>query len=214
MKVYFDIETAPLDSDAISAVMPKFTANANIKDAAKIEANIEEKRLNFIANAALDATTGRVVAIGYALDEGEVFAFANPNPDGEAELIDQAWRAFVDSRGVISDDIIGHNSNKFDLPFLIRRSRILGIEIPPTVMTWSRGRQYLDSHFKDTMDAWACGTADKISLDTLAKSLGVGAKNGEGKDFYSVLLDNPTNAIEYLKNDIELTRACAKRLGL
>lgn len=214
MAIYFDIETAPLESQKLNALMPVFKARANIKDPEKIEADIREKIAEFIANAALDASTGRVVAFGWAVDGGDVKGIAYPDAKDEGDILKFAWDTFTDERGVIIQDIIGHNSNKFDIPFLVRRSRIVGVDVPPTVLTWSRGRMYLDQHFKDTMDAWACGTTDKIKLDTLAKCLGVGAKNGDGANFFETLKSAPRKALEYLKNDVELTRACALRLGM
>ena len=86
--------------------------------------------------------------------------------------------------------------------------------MPPTVLTRSRGRLYLNEHFKDTMDAWACGTLDKISLDSMAKSFGIGAKNGDGALFYKTLLEDKGAAAKYLTNDVRMTRACAARMGL
>ncbi len=214
MAIYFDIETAPLDSDKIKAVMPVFKARSNIKDPQKIEEDIQTKIAEFIAEAPLDASTGRVVAIGWTVDGGEVNILAYSDAEDEAKLLKRAWSTFTDERGVIVQDIIGHNSNKFNIPFLVRRSRILGVKVPSTVMTWSRGRLHLDQHFKDTMEAWACGTTDKIKLDTLAKCLGVGAKNGDGASFYATYNSDPEKALNYLENDVKLTRACALRLGL
>ena len=106
MAIYFDIETAPLESQKLDALMPVFKARANIKDPEKIEADIREKIAEFIANAALGASTGRVLAVGFARgDEGDVEFI-----EGEEEqILSNFWRLITDERGVILEDVIGFN---------------------------------------------------------------------------------------------------------
>ena len=211
MAIYFDIETAPLESQKLNALMPVFKARANIKDPEKIEADIREKIAEFIANAALGASTGRVLAVGFARrNEGDVEFI-----EGEEEqILSNFWRLITDERGVILEDVIGFNSNSFDVPFLIRRSFILGVKIPATATSIWRNKTYLNSSFKDVMDVWACGTREMVSLDHLSKALGIGSKNGDGALFYKLYAQDRPAALEYLKNDVELTRACALRLGM
>ena len=69
--IFFDIETSPLTAAEMDSRMPEFTARGNLKDEAKIKADIEEKRNKFFDNAALDPFTGRVCAIGMLHHEGE-----------------------------------------------------------------------------------------------------------------------------------------------
>lgn len=213
-KIYFDIETAPLDESYIVKLAPDFKAPSNYKSDEAIEKYKLGQLAEFIANAALSATTGRVVAIGAAVGESFPEIVMDADAENEASIIEWFWGKIADQRGVIADDVIGHNSNRFDIPFLIRRSWILGVKIPATVLVRSRGRMYLNEHFKDTMDAWACGTMDKIKLDLLAKTFGVGGKNGVGANFYKTLLSDSAAAFRYLSNDVELTRAVAQKMGM
>lgn len=214
MAIYFDIETAPLDEEYLRAIAPEIKAPSNYKNQESIDKYVLAKFAEWIESAALSATTGRVVAVGIARDDNEPELLMSSDAADEYDIITFFWQAITDERGVIINDIIGHNSNRFDLPFLIRRSWILGLHVPPTVLTRSRGRLYLNEHFKDTMDAWACGTLDKISLDSMAKSFGLGAKNGDGALFYKTLLEDKGAAAKYLINDVRMTRACAVRMGL
>src|SRR5262245_23693357 len=109
--------------------MPEFEAPKNLKDPAKIAAAIEEKRTKWFETAALDATTGTVLAIGV----GKLNDWVEILHGDEKRMLQQFWKyatEVVNLQGVLC----GWYSSRFDLPFLIRRSWILGIETP----TWIR----------------------------------------------------------------------------
>jgi hypothetical protein len=204
--IIFDIETGPLSRASIAEMMPAFEAPSNWKDPEKIRSYIETKEADWYQQAALSATTGRVLAIGYAEEGGEFHALASGD---EAENIAAFWD-LITHYGAITHRLIGFNSNSFDLPFLIRRSWKLGIRPPITLMS---GR-YLNQNCVDLLDLWRCGNReDRISLDKMARFLGVGGKNGNGADFASLFSMNPEAALHYLENDVLLTRRCAQVLG-
>ena len=52
------------------------------------------------------------------------------------------------------------------------------------------------------------------SLDAIAKHLGVGAKNGNGADFAKLWQKDRAKAVEYLRNDVQLTAKVAEVLGV
>ena len=210
--IVFDIETAPVSKSELEAAMPKFEAPKNYTDPAKIAKAIQEKIADFIAGAALSAETGQVCAIGIWNELNGYEAFVS-DTFSEKEIIEKFWSRIWDGRA-ITDKIIGFNSNKFDVPFLVRRSWKLGISIPPTVLNHVRGRMYINEMFTDLMDWWDMGTRDTISLDRFAKFLGVGAKTGDGKYFHILLEHDKEAALAYLKNDINLTAECARKLGI
>lgn len=158
--------------------------------------------------AALSAETARVAAIGWKnSDNGKVETVLDLP---EAEMIKEFW-SLVNSVMVGGEEIIGHYSNHFDLPFLARRSWILGIKTPPI--------QAYNNRFKpcfiDTLDVWKCGNnQDSISLPRLAKLLKVPGKwqDLDGSVFYQLLAIDPESAKEYLVADVELTEAVWQRL--
>jgi len=210
--IIFDIETAPLPREQLEKIMPKFEAPSNYKDPQKIETAINEKMYEWIANAALSATTGSVCAIGMKIiDEGTTVKEILLGD--EVEILTKFW-GLIAPKNVIWAKLIGFNSNSFDFPFLVRRSLKLGVAVPPTLLTRARGRIYLSEYCYDLMDYWACGTRETISLDNLSKFFGVGAKNGNGAFFHKLLEENPKLAKEYLSNDLDLTEACARKMGV
>ena len=136
METYvFDIETGPLPMAELTAMLPPFDPSevkvGNLKDPEKVAEKIaqarEEHRANFFNKAALDPLTGRVLAIGVLdtlTEEAEVLAVPE-----EARMLEWFWARCKGEMGRI-ETMIGFNSNLFDLPFLIRRSWRLGVQIP------------------------------------------------------------------------------------
>lgn len=201
--VAFDIETTGYDpARQLFQYEPKFNADARLKDADKIAADISAKQDEWLSKAALDAGRAKVLVIGTLCDGVEEVM------EGEEEaIIPWFWEVFSKSRC----NWIGHNISGFDIPFLCRRSFILGIKIPPGVI---EGR-YLNRRFVDTMTTWSCGEyGNKISLDNLARALGVGKKSGSGKDFAELYKSDKPAAMKYLSNDLQLTHKCALKMGL
>lgn len=198
--IVFDIETGPRPAAEIELLMPEFEAPANYKDAAKIAEVIEIKRAAWIEKAALSPLTGQVLAIG-ALIEGEYKD--NASMADEREVIEWFWSLL--GKNTL---LVGFNSNRFDLPFLFRRSWALGITPPPRFS----GRGFAGS--LDVMEAWQMGDRQEfVSLDTVAKFLGFGGKTGSGAHFAELMKFDVWAALRYLENDVMLTARVAQRLG-
>jgi len=194
--IIFDIETGPLPETELAAAMPPFdpaeVKTGNLKDADKVAAKIAEARSNhsrdFSEKAALDPLTGRVVAIGVmtfdarggsgpAFNTGGKFRIIGH--DDEAQTLREFWDATRGEMGRTSP-LIGFNICNFDLPFLFRRSWKHGVPIP---FGLRRGRYWSDQ-VVDLRDCWQLGDRQaRGSLDSIARHLVVGAKNGDGKAF-------------------------------
>jgi hypothetical protein len=107
--------------------------------------------------------------------------------------------------------MIGFNIFGFDLPFLFRRSWKHRVPVPFGIR---RGR-YWGDQLLDLRDAWQLGDRQaRGSLDSIARHLGVGAKNGDGKAFAELWWSDRKQAESYLRNDIELTALVANALGI
>lgn len=205
---FFDLESAPLPEDDLIRVMPEFKAPSNYKDKEKIAESVAEQFRNWKDRAALDATTGRVLCIGTL--ENNVFSVIEGKEDW---ILQQFWLWLEVRHLAMGHTVAGFSIFHFDLPFLVRRSWINGITVP-SIARRSNKWQPWNEDIHDIANDWQCGNREQtISLDTLAKCLGVGAKNGSGKDFASLYVTNKPQAMEYLKNDLELTRKCYNRLN-
>ena len=218
--IIFDIETAPLPESELAALVPPFdpaeVKTGNLKDPDKIAAKLAEAEANhrrdFFDRAALDPLTGRVLAIGLLQNaEGgmQKAEFHVIGDDDEAALLREFWGAARGEMGRIHQ-LVGFNSNSFDLPFLIRRSWKHRVPVPHGIR---RGRFWSDQCV-DIRDGWQLGDRQaRGSLDAIARHLGIGAKNGDGKEFAKLWQSDREKAVAYLKNDLELTARIAESLG-
>jgi hypothetical protein len=165
---------------------------------------LENALEDFKRRAALDATTGRVLAIGFKSEKGSVIL----DSINEYHLLTKFWEQAnkCESTG---RSLVGHNVLNFDLPFLARRSWMRGIDF-----TMPR------SCIKDTMKVWGCNCyGDTISLDRLAKALGLAGKmeGVNGADFGRLWNGEPEEhqlARQYLLTDLDVTWNVANRLGV
>jgi hypothetical protein len=210
----FDIETAPLPESELLAMLPPFNPDdvklGNLKDADKIAAKLAEAeashKADFIDRAALDALTGRVLAIGLSSGTPTIL----DGEGDESQLLADFWDTVQDAIAE-GAKLIGFNCNTFDLPFLYKRSWKHGIR--PAVGL-RRGRYWSDTVI-DLREEWQLGDRmAKGSLDAVAKHLGLGGKTGNGKDFAKLWESDRAAAEKYLLNDIALTEAVAKRMGV
>lgn len=205
----------------------------NMKDAAKIKEKIEAARVahqravasfeqdcqdaqaaawtEFKSRAALSPLTGRVLAIGYfSTDTGNVILDIE---DDEVGMLGRFWGQYKKCKAA-ARKMVGHNINFFDVPFLMRRSWLLGYDVPQAV--FDRGRWIDSTTLVDTMQLWGCGGRDPVKLDVLARAFGVGQKpeGVDGAMFAELLKTDEKKAREYLANDLEMTAAVAARMGV
>lgn len=203
-----------------------------IKDEEKIKARIEaarEKHAQAVADrkkqvaegevehwakakekAALDPLLGEVLAIGYYSTDKNVTRL---HVDFESVMLPIFWMQYEKCRKD-GRRMVGHNIFGFDVPFLLRRSWLLGIDVPPGVI--ERGR-YIDQRtFVDTQSLWFLGERKLIKLDELARLLNVGKKPDgiDGGMFAELLRTDPDVAEDYLRNDLDMTTQVAERLGV
>jgi predicted PolB exonuclease-like 3'-5' exonuclease len=208
----FDLESGPVSPELLQQLKPKFTANKTLKDPDKIKADIEAKEREYIERAALDATTAQVLAIGMTSGLDTVSILFQQDMDGdrnkEVQLLSRFWLWLRGHLGE-GNKVVGFAIKHFDLPMLLRRSFINGVAVPNIIQ---RGR-YWNDNIIDLQELWCAGNREQtINLDRLSKVLGVGAKNGSGADFANLLATDKKLAIEYLTNDLSLTRKCAEKI--
>jgi hypothetical protein len=180
---------------------------------------------SFKDKAALDATTGRVVAIGFTLhdwDDGpEIIDCDLQRDETEVECEFNGLRDFwFEVEAALSGQIpiVGFNTHHFDLPFLVRRSWLLGVPIPMGV----RQGRYWNPIFIDLMQVWGFYGQDMVKLDTLAKAFGMQGKvtegdNGQavsGADFHKLWRTDRATAEKYLRQDVLLCQRLAERMGV
>lgn len=228
---------------------PRSVRVGNLKDPEKIMLKIEEAKaahsqavmvheynitkaetdywLTQIEKAPLSPILGRVLAIGFcdANENTHTLVVGNIyDDDAEADIIDEFWCKWFVPIARAGGNLIGHNIAGFDIPFLVRRSWILGVDVPRNVM--DQGWRYLSSVFVDTRSCWECGVRSfggngvPANLDIVGRVLGEGAKTEgmTGSDFWKLLYskdsENVEKALGYLRNDVVLNSRVARRMGV
>lgn len=195
--------------------------DAAVASYSKDRADAEEAHwLKFVEKAALDASSGRIVAIGYRRQDENGKPVSKVAIGDERVLIEGFWKLFKMVAADPDGKLIGFNSQGFDLPFIIRRSWILDIPVPDSVFPdryWSRA-------FIDLMRKYLFGMSHEyVKLDRVSQLLGCGGKEGVvegvcGANVWKFLESHDqaerAKGIAYVEVDLDRTWKVAERMGV
>lgn len=159
------------------------------------------RKVNIDANNLLKERA--IICIGYKWEKekkAQVIEWDHQQDDRQMliEFIDIAAEA---------DELVGHNGDKFDMPWIKTRCIFHGIPTFPSYKTidtlaWARKRFYFNSN----------------RLDYLGKYLGIGGKIKTDFDLWkSVVLSNDRKALkrmtDYCKRDVEMLQQVYERMA-
>jgi 3'-5' exonuclease len=171
-RIFVDIETLPPD---------KSNSWGRIREEIALCSDEEFRRL------ALDGDFGRVLTIGLIMehDDQEIHRGLLGRERqtmmfhlDEARTLRAFWK-LLKCFNPRRDLIVGHNLFDFDLPFLYKRSVIQRVR-PSVELSFAR---YRSQPIFDTMHQWNKWSPRKyVSLDRLAKVLGLESSKGQGID--------------------------------
>jgi len=237
MNIFIDIETIPeqakgaveLIAENLTVKAPDLTkpklidllglgADGKFKTVAELKelwienhgamAKTEQAKQQWLKTS-FDGAKGEICCICVAVEDDSVEKFIGT----ELEILNQLndyILSFAKPSQILKPYFIGHNSIKFDLPFLHKRFVIN--KVKPAFELIAHGRHEYNCF--DTMIEWA-GFGNKISMDNLAQALGVKGKT-EGMDGSQVWPEYEKGNIEriadYCLDDVECTREIYKRL--
>lgn len=223
MAIIFDIETGG-NAERSRVLMPVFDETevrvGNIKDELKIKAKYADSRIaherSWMKASALRPETGHVLAIGLlpTRTEDKAALIFHVRETSEADVLQSFWDFLESTQKATGQSFIGFAIFHFDLPFLVIRSRILGVPVPLGLRT---GRYYNPTRFIDLQEEWLAGRSrndTRNSLDYVAKALEVGEKSGSGADFESLYNTDEALALAYLGHDLDLAKGVAQKLRL
>ena len=207
----------------------------NLKDASKIEAKIDAARKahetavreyeancetaekqhfeKFKSEAALHADTGQTILIAtYDLHEEESYLF-----EGNEIRILTNWWELVSAALRCGSKLAGVNTHDFDLPFLIRRSWLLGVRVPHGVVDLTTKWMNFAPNFVDLRQVWQIGNKScPSSFDRIGKAFGTGGKceGDHGAEFAALYATDPDKARAYAINDVIQPAMWLSRFGL
>lgn len=219
--IIVDLETVPHECAGQFIPEPDYAAiepSENLKDPAKIAADIAKRQAKAkegyhesLSRAALDWNLSRIVALGYAVNDGDVHALACSHEDHEATALETFWD--VSRR---ADDVIGFCARTFDLPTLIQRSRLLGVKHPPVNLArYGRG-MVTDLRDVLTFDDARYEALMPRSLKAFCKRFGIPVDDDvNGADIPALIAANDwAPVLAHVTSDVRLTRELAYRIGV
>lgn len=158
MRLALDIETDPIPEMMLDLPAPE-VATGNIKDPAKIAEKLAEAKRRQIARMALDPHFGRVLAwavVGEANIHTEtMIRLPGQEPDAaERALLLRVWELLSKA-----EQLYTFNGAGFDLPFLMRRSLLLGVPPYRIEVDKYRVRNFAGAHVDlyQLLQAWEVG---------------------------------------------------------
>lgn len=202
MKLFLDIETLPAPGEKIDMI------KALWEDARKKNGTKDQKGINdfdtFFRNTSFQGEFGRIFCVGYAVDNAQAECLVGD----EKEILQKFWGLAKDAHL-----FIGHNVMGFDLPFIYKRSIILGVR-PSKELSFAR---YRNNPIYDTMCEWErWGMKSATSLHKLSLAMGLASPKEEGIDgskVYDYFLAGKGEEIaKYCMRDVEATRRVYKRM--
>jgi predicted PolB exonuclease-like 3'-5' exonuclease len=192
MKVlFFDIETVPTEQ--------------SLKDNGLLEAQIKLDEAAIIKKLSLSAATSRILCLAYALEpplDSPVLVLGGEDRD----IIQGFWQLATET-----DLFVGHNLLDFDLRFIYQRSIIHRIK-PSREIPFARFRS---APVYDTMHEWSKWGREHVSLDTLARALGIPSPKEtlDGSKVYPYFQAGRLREIcDYCSRDVETVRQVYRRL--
>lgn len=238
MNLIFDIETEPYPANVLESMgadPEQCCLNASTSCVCAVGMQRVDNQYSQTAPVRILGCPGEVEVVsrdGFSTWRSKTVSEASVLADFWEELKSSAdFREVKSSASHASHSgyIVGYNSHGFDLPFLIQRSMLCGVAWPRSIR---RSWRWWHDCSVDLREVWACGppqrhrreegdsNAEPVfprgGLDRLSRILGLGGKNGDGTMFWrlfrSTQEDAQQKAMEYLFNDIELTRGVAEHL--
>lgn len=210
--LFFDIETTA-NQKAID-LLPEPIAQSNYKDPEKINQYVNEKKLERVTQAALDADLGQIKAISWCIGmDGEINTLLVNDETihkdtwlhfklTEKDLIWSFWSQYNECNG----QSCGYNIAGFDLPFILRRS--LDLKIPVQI------RPNLAKYrIEPTIDLMGIlyNWGPAKGLKFVCKRYGIKNPLPDLDGSQVINMDNDTLR-KYVANDVNLVRELYKRM--
>jgi 3'-5' exonuclease len=192
MKILFlDIETIPTEQF--------------LRENGLLEAQMQLDESDIIKRLSLSAATAKIICLAYAME---------PPVNGPLEILLGEERAILESFWRLATEanlFVGHNIFDFDLRFIWQRSIIHQIR-PSREIPFARYRSY---PVFDTMHEWSRWGRGHVSLDLLARALGIPSPKEclDGSKVYPYFRAGRfADICDYCKCDVDTVRQVYRRL--
>lgn len=214
--VILDIETVA--DETVYPLIGEPEPAANLRDPDKIAADILKKKEAQFAQCSLDPYSGRIVAGGWwADDDDQPTVVCASNTTTEIALLTQMAGVIRDPMSVFAPRrVIGFRIISFDLPWLVTRARLLGVDFPNLDTRKYGNRDVTDLHSLLTFDGNIPEGAFRRTLHNLSRRFGLEVSDAStGADIAQLVREGDWAAVAaHCESDVRLTHALARVAGV
>lgn len=213
--IVLDIETT--ERDGVDHLLEEPEAPKNLKDPAKIQEAIEEKKRKQREEKALDICLNRIVAISFRHCEHEAKTLICTNEKEEMEALDCVWSLIRPVRGAVVP-IVGFRCKTFDIPVMLQRMRLLGMPMPNyDYGKFSKGTCDIAEILSFGDPKWEPGAQlMRRRLTDYCRLFGIPVEDDDkkGGDVPDLIRQGKYDEVAYhCQKDIERTELLARRIG-
>lgn len=208
MSIILDIECVGIDSAA--DYLEPIEAPSNYKDPQKIADYIAEHTAKAVERCGFDPDLCRIVALGHGDADGKDHVILCRDEAAEAAALRAFWAHVVNQAGVCRT-LISFNGFGYDLPVLMRRSQLLGVDHPAISLD-----RYRSSHVDLMQKLTWNGAIKPHSLKFYASRFGMPVEdNVDGSQIAALVQAGDWAGVEsHCRSDLGLTRFLAQKLKL
>lgn len=174
-----------------------------------IIADHREKQIKWEESCALHATRGRICCLGVITPDGKMQV-----SEGDSEYLTREAVSWLLEAKKAGWRVVGHNCRDFDIPFIYQRALIHGIPTSELYYPFEKWDKWPFMTL-DTMQVFAAGRREYVSLGELSEAMGFGARVGNGKDFarlYRGTAEEKAEALSHLTTGLTQVRKIAERM--
>lgn len=153
----------------------------------------------------------RIVALGWAVDEGETKSILAVNPDKEERLLWAFWR-LVETKEL---PLVGYNCLGFDLAVIKVRSMMLDVPAPVIIndSPYSGNKDVIDLYLRRFGTRGNTSSKKPGKMKDLAGIYGIEVPSEAcGGSVYELSTANPAMLKSYVESDVTVTRAMFRKM--
>ena len=207
-RIFTDIETLPTDNPLVMAhIQAQLKPPGSMSKPETIQKWLDDpvNLNNALAKTGLSGKFGRIACIGIAGEVGEPDIISGRECDILEEFISNVRHTLGGGTPRL-DELIGHNSDDFDLPFISQRMQVHGMG-----PLFHFDDKPFDRRTADTEVMFLGNPRDYLSLVDLCMALGVQKPLDEidGSQVAQAWKDGRKDLVyEHCRSDVAATRAC------
>ena len=205
-----DVET--IAAEGCEKWLPSVEADARLTDPVKIAADLAKKQTALLERAPLDADLNKIIAFGWRSSRGQDCVLATPTETAEKDCLELVWQYVAE--GI---PLVGYGLSWFDAGVLVRRSQLLGVDVPERFYEQGKYRHPLIIELADRLTLNGMIEQKKgRGLEYHCQRFGITVEDAHtGKDIAELWrMRDMGGILAHCGADLQRIRLLAQRLGV